>query len=189
MLFVRPAPKNWRTLAFALASGIIQVYNTPWLQDSWSSSDIHVDLQTTTLYVIKNFSPTIPDPHSSTAHQNNPQDNLLVKNRALFSLTIALLELTYGAPLSSHKTPADLDDAYTPYRIAERLTKKVQDDELPRFASVVGRCMYPTPEGACEFSFSNEGVRKRFWKEIVTPLQQDWEELVAPPIGFQDYSG
>ncbi|KKY28944.1 hypothetical protein UCDDS831_g00029 [Diplodia seriata] len=115
--------------------------------------------------------------------------DVCVKNHALFFLTIALLELTYGAPLTTHKTPADLDDAYTPYRIAERLTRQIQDDELPKFASVVGKCMYPTPEST-DFSLQNEAVRKRFWSEVILPLREDWEELVTDPQHvFQDISG
>lgn len=104
------------------------------------------------------------------------EDRLLVKNRTLFALAVALLELTYGAPLSAFKIPEDLDDAFTQYRIADRLAKKIQKDELPRFASVVCKCMYPTPEG-CDFTFANEGFRRRFFQEVLLPLREDYEEL------------
>ncbi|KAL1644140.1 hypothetical protein SLS58_004420 [Diplodia intermedia] len=152
------------------------------------NSDIHVDPQSHTLYVIKEFTHQGPGACAPT-QQRPPQADVCVKNHALFFLTIALLELTYGAPLTTHRTPADLDDAYTPYRIAERLTRQIQDDELPKFAGVVGKCMYPTPEGT-DFSLQNEAVRKRFWSEVILPLREDWEELVTDPQHvFQDISG
>ncbi|KAL0261611.1 hypothetical protein SLS55_003041 [Diplodia seriata] len=158
-----------------------------WLDTHLSSSDIHVDPQSHILYVIKEF--THQGPGACAPTQQRPvQADVCVKNHALFFLTIALLELTYGAPLTTHRTPADLDDAYTPYRIAERLTRQIQDDELPKFASVVGKCMYPTPEGT-DFSLQNEAVRKRFWSEVILPLREDWEELVTDPQHvFQDIS-
>ncbi|KAL1630613.1 hypothetical protein SLS54_000484 [Diplodia seriata] len=177
-----------RTLAFSLAAGILQTYDTAWLDTHLNSSDIHVDPQSHTLYVIKEF--THQGPGACAPTQQRPaQADVCVKNHALFFLTIALLELTYGAPLTTHRTPADLDDVYTPYRIAERLTRQIQDDELPKFASVVGKCMYPTPEGT-DFSLQNEAVRKRFWSEVILPLREDWEELVTDPQHvFQDISG
>lgn len=168
------------------------MHDTPWLRSTWSSADIHVDPQTNTLHTIRAFAPPTSSPPTQTAQTTPPSPTsdltLLIKNPALFSLTTALLELTYGAPLSAHRTPADLDDACTPYRIAARLTRQVQDDELPRFAGVVGRCMYPAPEEGCKFGFGDEGVRRRFWREVVVPLREDWEELqvaTTAPRGYE----
>jgi hypothetical protein len=83
---------------------------------------------------------------------------------------VALVELTYGAPLAMLQLPEDLNDSFTQYRVATRLTKKIQDDELPRFASAVGKCIYPIAEG-CDFSFTNEGCRRRFFEDVILPLK------------------
>ena len=138
--------------------------------------DIYVDPERGNkhLYVIRTF-----DTSHCTQQQTPPScvdDQLLVKNRSLFALAVALIELTYGAPLSAHKTEEDLNDSFTQYRIARRLTKKIQGDELRRFASAVGKCMYPTPEG-CDFSFANGGFRRHFFQEVVLPLKKDYDEL------------
>lgn len=106
-------------------------------------------------------------------------DQLVVKNRTLFALAVALLELTYGAPLSAHQTAEDLNGTFPHYRVAHRLAKKVQGDELPRFASVVCKCMFPTPRGGCDFSFANEDFRRAFFHDVVLPLKEDYEELFA----------
>lgn len=52
-------------------------------------------------------------------------DQVSVKNRTLFALTVALLELTYGAPLSARQTAEDCNDIFTQYRLASRLTAKI----------------------------------------------------------------
>jgi hypothetical protein len=139
-------------------------------------NDIYIESGkgTNALYVIKDFSISAK---VSGLTLDSDTDGLLVKNRTLFALGVALLELTYGAPLSDLQSAEDLDDAFTHYRAATRLAKKIQDDELPRFASVVGRCIYPTPEG-CDFSFANEAFRRRFFQDVVLPLRADYEELL-----------
>ena len=134
------------------------------------------------LYVIRAFDPVLPN--QQQAPPSFVGDQLVVKNRSLFALGVALLELSYGAPLSTRRTAEDLEDDFTQYRTASRLTKKIQSDELPRFASVVGKCMYPTPEN-CDFSFANEGFRRRYFQEVVLPLREDYRELSSskPSIG------
>lgn len=166
-----------RTLALALASGVLQLYDTPWLHDHWTINDIYIDPDKGNdhLYVMRTFDTAACPQHKTPA--SRADDQLMVKNRMLFALAVALLELTYGAPLSVHQTAEDLNDAFTPYRIADRLTKKVQEDELPRFASVVGKCMSPSPQGCYDFSFANDGFRRRFFQEVVLPLKDDYEEL------------
>jgi hypothetical protein len=138
-------------------------------------NDIYLESgkETNSLYVVKDFSLA-----ASVAGLalGSAKDGLLVKNRTLFALGVALMELTYGAPLSELHSAEDLNDAYTQYRAATRLAKKIQEDELPRFASVVGKCIYPTPEG-CDFSFANEAFRRRFFQDVVMPLRADYDEL------------
>lgn len=105
----------------------------------------------------------------------------MIKNRTLFSLGVALLELNFGAPLSELRSSEDLDDAFSYYRTAIRLTEQVVKNELPRFASVVRECIHPTPEGAT-FSFENEGFRTRFFTEVISPLIEECEELYHPRL-------
>jgi hypothetical protein len=139
-------------------------------------NDIYLDSgkETNALYVVKDFSLAA---NVAGLALGSATDGLLVKNRALFALGVALMELTYGAPMSDLQSAEDLNDAYTQYRAATRLAKKIQEDELPRFASVVGKCIYPTPEG-CDFSFANEAFRRRFFQDVVMPLRADYDELL-----------
>ncbi|PCG89169.1 Hypothetical protein PENO1_106200 [Penicillium occitanis (nom. inval.)] len=161
-----------RTLAFTLASGVLQLYDTPWLRDNWTLDDIYMDSKEGVdyLYVLRLF-----DEYGSES--GDYTDTLdCVRNRTLFALGVALLELTYGAPLSAQQTAADLNDALTPHRIVGRLLKKIEYDELPQFARAVFKCINPDAEGF-EFSLANQRFRRRFFQEVVLPLKKDYDEL------------
>lgn len=164
-----------RTLALSLAAGVLQLYDTPWLRDSWTVDDIYMDLSEDVdhLYVVNNF-----DEHSSQQQLPDSYTSNLdcVRNRTLFALGIALLELTFGAPLSAQQTAEDLNDALTLQRIVWRLAKKVQKDEFPRFAGAVFKCIHPDAEGF-EFSLANQSFRRRFFQEVVLPLKNDYDEF------------
>ncbi|OKL55592.1 hypothetical protein UA08_09132 [Talaromyces atroroseus] len=164
-----------RTLALTLASGVLQLYDTPWLRDNWTLYDIYIDSSQGVdyLYVLRMF-----DECSLQQHLPGRRPSALdcVRNRTLFALGVALLELTYGAPLSAQKTEEDLNDALTPHRIVWRLTKKIEHDELPQFARAVFKCIHPDAEGF-EFSLANQGFRRRFFQEVVLPLKNDYDEL------------
>ncbi|KAF7136982.1 hypothetical protein CNMCM5793_006733 [Aspergillus hiratsukae] len=161
-----------RTIALALAFGVLQLYDTPWIRESWTIDDIYVDSSQGIehLYVLKAFETS--SPQSAIGNARTDLD-LFVRNRTLFALGVALLELTYGAPLSARKADEDLNDVVTQVL---HLTSRIKDDELPRFARAVFRCIHPAPEGF-EFSLADEGFRRRFVQEVVVPLKKDYDEL------------
>ncbi|KAF5508312.1 hypothetical protein CGCF413_v003117 [Colletotrichum fructicola] len=133
-----------RAVALALATGVLQLFDTPWLRDRWSINDIYVDKrEQACLFVMMELdAPLKQDP----TERKNHQSLLVHPNPRLFALAVALLELTYGAPLSSFREKGDGDDDFTELRIADRLTQRIKDREYGAFTSVVYRCMRPVSD-------------------------------------------
>lgn len=100
----------------------------------------------------------------------------------LFSLGVALLELSYGKPLASFKSSEDLDDqgnedVLTEYSIVKRLTETIHKRELPRYTRAVRNCIHPTPSDTCSFSLDDDMFRSIFYQDVVLPLQEDYIDL------------
>ncbi|KAF4482278.1 hypothetical protein CGGC5_v009487 [Colletotrichum fructicola Nara gc5] len=119
-----------RAIALALATGVLQLFDTPWLRDRWSINDIYVDKrEQACLFVMMELdAPLKQDP----TERKNHQSLLVHPNPRLFALAVALLELTYGAPLSSFREKGDGDDDFTELRIADRLTQRIKDPRIRR---------------------------------------------------------
>ncbi|PNS19770.1 hypothetical protein CAC42_7737 [Sphaceloma murrayae] len=176
-------------IAFALASAVLQLHDTPWMKTLWDLDDLH--LRTVDgryeLAVIETFGTnTTVNSNRSNAVFTAPFN---IKNRTLYSLAIALLELENGQPIGQCQTDSDLDDkgqvdAQTPFRTADRLYKELQEDQQDfNFAAAVGWCMNPQSDNTApnasnaEFSLLNERFRKCFLEQVVLPLKDDYDRL------------
>ena len=174
-------------LALTLALAVLHLHDTPWLAHNWDTKDIYClnrakntsSSFTNNLYVSRNFSP-LPSPPPS---QTTPPTRRFVKNETVFALGIALLELSFRAPLLSLLTPSDLDsaghiDSLTEFSIATRLADEIHMRELPNYARAVTRCV------RCSFDtfrcdFGEREFRERFYEGVVLPLREDWEYAVG----------
>jgi hypothetical protein len=169
-------------LASTLASAVLQLYNTPWLPTAWSSGDIFM-LKTTTgstlpsqFYVSQTFD-------SARTKSTITKRRRFVKNEMVFALGVALLELSYGQPLLSLKTPDDLndegmEDSITEFSIAKRLAYRINEREMENYAKSVLRCV------TCNFDtfscdFENRVFREKFLNGVVAPLRADYEYATA----------
>ena len=177
-----------RTIALNLASGLLQLYDTSWLPEAWTLDDIYMEPgNLNNIYIKQTF-------HLNRSFKPPQRQKTLdtfgievVKNKSVFSLAVALLELTYNRPLASFRTDRDLNDGLTSYRIATRLTEKLHDHEPERFRSIVYHCMNPRcGPTQYDFSFSNEGFRRQFITDVLLPLKQDVNTLTggAPAAGY-----
>jgi len=97
----------------------------------------------------------------------------------MFCLAVALLELTFGAPLTKFQEQQsegrNADAQLMQLITAKRLTKIIRKHEDDRFASVVIKCMNPPSSSPTEydFSFENESFRRQFIRDVLAPLYQD----------------
>lgn len=166
-------------LALVLAYAVLQLEKTPWLRSSWDLKDIHFCASGTHHHLW--ISKSLCHGSSPTINGEKVKKQSIIKNDSLFSLGVALLELACGRPLSSFQTDDDLDangnqHDLTRYFIANRLTKKLHDEDDPKFASAVSNCIDPVSETR-EFDLANEGFRKRYLKDVILPLQEDYDQL------------
>lgn len=131
------------SLALTLAFAVLQLHDTPWLSENWKMEDIlfinNNKIVTSSLgqpYVSKLFVPTTSS-HDSTISRIS----YCRKNEIVFALGIALLELSYGRPILSHKSDEDKSSEdldvqvngtyFTETSIANRLTQEIGKRELP----------------------------------------------------------
>lgn len=173
------------TLALTLASSVLQLHNTPWLPRSWETKDIFIlkSRSGTTIpsqfYVSQTFS-------SSAAVTAASKRRRCVKNEMVFALGVALLELTYGAPVISFKEADDLneegkEDSMTEVSIANRLARELIEHESENYAKAVFRCITCNFD-TFTFDFENGEFREKFYEGVVVPLQLDYEHATGGKI-------
>lgn len=167
--------KDRYELALLLSSTLLQLYNTPWLNDNWTREDIHLRQDwlgkslAKNLYVSKTFNAVQP----GCSQQSDP-DLCLIQNISVFNLGIALLELAFGHSIEYYETAADLRDGVrtnlTNLYIAIRPAEETEMHEGKRYSDVVKRCI------RCQFntietSFENDEFRENFYQGVVVTLE------------------
>jgi hypothetical protein len=125
-------------------------------------------------YVSKIFSPT-----ASTQQSTQLKSRCFIKNEMVFALGVTLLELSYGQPLMSFKTPEDLDGrgnetSFTEFAIASRLIDDIRGRELPNYADAVARCIRCNFDTS-SYSFDVDEFRECFYQGVILPLRRDYE--------------
>lgn len=154
-------------LAFLLASAVLQLHSTPWINDKWDLSDIlSPDSQTLQPYLSTQTSlPSSPVPW--------------VQNQLIFTLGLSLLELSFATKLSTLIAPAELDTAgqatpFTEFCAATRLARELDQREVPRYTNAVNRCV------RCNFDtnsvdLDDVGFQNLFFENVVVPLRECYE--------------
>lgn len=171
-------------VAVHLASSVLQLYKTPWLDEKWSDNDVYFihrpDLAITGKlgtqgvfahpFVYRTFSSTtIPS-------ANTPQPpNRVIRNPSLFTLGILLIELLYGKPIEDLQTAQDANCEGTPgvaWCTAERLIEEeIEFEAGPRYLEAVRRCI------RCDFnrgnaSLENVEFQRAVYEGVVLPLER-----------------
>jgi hypothetical protein len=166
-------------VAVDLASSVLQLYKTPWLNDDWTDNDVYFvhrpGALSSTLYehpfIYRKFSSTIP---SSSATRRQTQR--VIRNQTLFNLGILLIEVLYGKSIEELQTPSDLDCEHTPGAVwctAERL---INEEEIlleagPLYSDAVRRCI------RCDFNKQNTSLddqefQQAVYEGVVNPLEK-----------------
>lgn len=146
------APRQKCALALILAASVLQLHDTPWLPQRWDTKDIFLLREhsgspfPSHFYVSKTF--------TSSSTNRTVNRRCLIENETVLALGIALLELSYCAPLSSLANPADgvndgREDSMTPVCTAKRLAEELKDFEFESYLKAILRCI--------TFSFDADG--------------------------------
>ena len=160
-------------IALTLASTLLQLSTTPWLQESLGIRDIHFHPEDSNAigepYINKSFSP-----NPNQAPRPVSQSRTWVRNEAIFGLGVLLIELSYGHPLLTYKTDSDLSEGketyFTEYAVATRLAQGISQREPEYYASAVTRCVHCTFNTAP--NFENGALQQDFLDGVVQPLQK-----------------
>jgi hypothetical protein len=142
-------------LAVTLASSVLQLHETPWLEDNWGKDNI--------FFIKRSEGKGYNDPFVSQyfnqanlfpSTQNPASKYRFIRNQTLFALGISLIELWYGKPLHKlHKqedgemTGDVQDDLVIKSNTAIRLVEyDLGDDAGDRYCDAVRRCIH------CDFN-------------------------------------
>ena len=173
-------------VAVDLASSVLQLYNTPWLDEEWSDNDVYFvhrpGISATAVFE----HPFVYRKFSSTAAIQAPTTQRVtykvIRNQTLFTLGILLIELLYGKPIEELQSARDLDCQGTPgvaWCTAERLIEEELEYEAgPRYLDAVRRCI------RCDFnrkdsSLGNEDFQLAVFHGVVAPLEKTLHQFTS----------
>lgn len=172
-------------IAAQLASAVLHFHGTPWLDDRWNLRDISLIRDPETKagepYISKRFP-------SSTQDAKHDHHRTFTSNDVLFSLGVALLELSYGRPLLSFQRPEEteliklgtesgnIQMLLAKMQIADRHARDLADREPFGYVDAVDRCL------RCRFdttarSLDEPKLLALFYQGVVSPLQNIYGSL------------
>jgi hypothetical protein len=176
-------------IAVYLASSMLQLYKTPWLDETWNLKDVHfiqrpgnspADISKQP-FVYRKLEPTVTGRVSPTQPSYS-----IIRNQTLFALGILLIELWYGKPMERLVKNADRDCQGTPgvaWCTAERLLRADLPFEAGKqYADVVRRCI------RCDFDrtdldLDNESFQRAVYDGVVAPLEMNLKQFSGQDLG------
>ena len=141
---------NKLQIAVDLSSSVLQLYETPWLDESWGEDDVYFiqrpGAPSASLYehpyVYRKFSSSAQHTHSIQARRTKIR---VIRNQTLYTLGILLIEVWYGKSIQELQTASDLDCQGTPgvsWCTAEHLVENDLEFEAgKRYSDAVRRCI------------------------------------------------
>lgn len=181
-------------LSKKLATAVLQFYSTPWLRNTWGSSDVLFQAQhPSTMGQIEDLKEPFVDVsvrESSTATTacNGSQPTAcypFASNDFLFGLGVMLLELAYQKPLKSMQKACDIanshDERHTLFFTAKRMSRLVSAKSGSRYGEIVRKCL------ACDFGrgddLSQPALQEGVYREVVCELMELEDLLRAMNLG------
>ncbi|KAF2122662.1 hypothetical protein BDV96DRAFT_639235 [Lophiotrema nucula] len=174
-------------VAIDLASSVLQLYKTPWLDKEWTKDDVFFihrpGAPPTSIYehpfVCQKFkSSAVDDSNQNLSAQR--QSFRVIRNQTLYTLGTMLIELWYGRSIEELQEPSDLDCQGTPgvaWCTAERLVEHELEFEAgTRYSDAVRRCI------RCDFdrkdlSLDNESFQHAVYDGVVAPLEKTLQQF------------
>lgn len=167
-------------VAVDLASSVLQLYKTPWLEDNWNKDDVYFvqrpGAPPATIYEHPFIYRKLSLPAASQCSATQPQPiRSVIRNQTLFTLGILLIELLYGRPIEELQISHDLDCQGTPganWCTAERLIQEeIEYEAGPLYLDAVRRCI------RCDFnrkesSLDNHDFQQAVFDGVVVPLER-----------------
>lgn len=159
-------PWNRITLSATLASAVLQLYGSPWLETTWDNNKIFfLKRSDQSPYKEAFLAKKMLDSGKAAAH---PSQNFIF-NDTLLALAIALIELSLG-PFKNLQTQEDLNagniaDLVTASRLVAE--NKILEEYGPRYQAAVEGCI----ELAKAHKTWNEDVQQEMYDGVVSVLE------------------
>ncbi|KAF2803298.1 uncharacterized protein BDZ99DRAFT_482153 [Mytilinidion resinicola] len=175
-------------IALIVAPSVLQLYQTPWLDETWGKEDIlfmqrpggEVILAP---FVSRQFS-TAPSTRDGTTRCTNIARNRLVRNTWLFALGVLLIVLCYGRSLEDLRIPEDGGDdsgvanwdLFAAFRL--RKDEGIFSEAGGRYGDAVRRCI------RCDFEqrvtdLDTKEFRVTVYDRAIVSLEEDWRQFRA----------
>ena len=167
-------------IAVTLASSVLQLHGTSWLEPQWSSKDIFFHEKDN-----QASGPSYTDPYiswklctrnsdASGSFDTSSLRNRVVRIEVLYALGLTLIELCFGKSLAEMRLPVDGDPngTMTDLATAYRLSDSVYYEMGVSYGDAVRRCLRQ-PFDVRDMSLDNEELQEKVFDEIVTPLDND----------------
>ncbi|KAF2470024.1 uncharacterized protein BDR25DRAFT_304010 [Lindgomyces ingoldianus] len=175
-------------VAVDLASSVLQLYKTPWIEEQLAKDDVFfIHRPGASLYdhpyVCRRFTPQITTGTPSTP--GSAPSCRVIRNQTLFTLGILLIELWYGKPIEALSMPSDLDCRGTPgveWCTADRIVENEIEFEAGKcYSEAVRRCI------RCDFdrkdmSLENESFQQAVYDGVVALLETTLQQFTGSSL-------
>jgi hypothetical protein len=184
-------------LAVQLASGVMQLHATGWLDESWGKRDIRFflrdDLQRRAAdgnwyhvhvadkpFLRRNFGQALLGTSSQSATPAAIGSPLVQYDRSLFSLGIVLVELWFGKRLEdlpeypqALESDSGSNKDNLEYQTANQLLDTINCQEGPIYSTAVRRCIRGLDCHAT--SLEQDELKNQAHAEVVSELERHWK--------------
>jgi hypothetical protein len=166
-----------------LSSAVLQLADSPWLSPDWSLSQLQHLESGSNLAASAQISPYTPAQTTATSKTTVRTTTTLVPNQTLFSLAVALLELSFQQRLADLRKPEDLESSGKPHLFTDNLTAarllqelEEDDKEAPVYIQAVRCCLFGS-FSAVGPTFANTAFQDQFYAQVVKPLMDVYQVL------------
>ena len=180
-------------IAVTLASGVLQLDTTSWLDQCWSSDDIFFFCSPRSLSLEPTTSPFLSWKLFPSRSHNKPQTSSdrkwdETRSEILLALGLTLVELCLGKTLEDLQGLAGVKRTKYQDRseVAKKLLNKVYDEGGCRYGDVVRRCL-SCPYDFRDLSFENVKFQEAVYDTIVTPLAQDLDDFEGQYLSINSF--
>ncbi|RYP18215.1 hypothetical protein DL765_004072 [Monosporascus sp. GIB2] len=166
-------------LALTLSSSVLQLHETPWLDENWGKDDIlFIKRSEKTAYHHPFVSQGIDRGGQRSSAITATRMRRIIRNQTLYALGVSLIELWYGKPISQLHRPEDgpLGDSMTEFYTADRLVDELYNEAGGKYSDAVRRCI------RCDFdrrakNLEDIAFQRAVYEGVVAQLKENFDFL------------
>lgn len=171
-------------LAFALASGVLRLDETPWLAKQWGKDEIIVFKRKGGIAASHPFVST-EVPESEQPRPISKQyftSCRLIKEETIFALGVLLIEIALEKPFEELRKPEDLNADGTEHELSDFYTAEGTLDDVclaagDRYGEAVARCVQGNFDQKRKSTLEDPAFRKKVYDGVVAELKADLDDL------------